>query len=497
MSERHRTFSETLVAVRRALKRTAVELKNPAAGARINYKDSVAPEFLYARGFILCKPGCAPATVAGWRRWVAGKWELRVDPRVPVDHAEVGEREIWIIGDAFHVGSSVFKNVARWALEGDLLANLDDLAGRYLLVSRTKGKLEVFHDAMGSRSVFYGEGVVASHSALAAEVTGAGLRPWILPFITSRGYIKRDVKYLPGLESPFSGISQLTPNTSLDVSEGKVRRYWPRSSIAQTTPEQALDALVEHLRALGRYFDASGLRPIIGLSAGRDSRGVLAALDRQHPRIFTFVRSSSDSAGNPADTRAARALAEVAGLDLEVIRLDSPPSLDAASSPFAVTFRHNTGYVRGNGSGWVEHYAGSSAENELFVRGFGGEVMRGFYPKVAAATPKSLANLYDVNAGSNMTREAFGNFMQVSGWGGLDGTGYQPHEALYWEHRMGIWGSSALAESDMAFRSIPGYNSRQLFEFFLGLPAAVDRRNIFETAIMSMEPALAVIPYSS
>ena len=89
----------------------------------------MVPGLLYARGFILCSPERAPAAVAGWSRWNVGKWELRVDPRVPVDHASAGGREIWIVGDAFHPRASVFKDVARWALDGDLLDHLDGLAG--------------------------------------------------------------------------------------------------------------------------------------------------------------------------------------------------------------------------------------------------------------------------------------------------------------------------------------------------------------------------------
>ncbi|WP_157680955.1 hypothetical protein BGP89_13915 [Luteimonas sp. JM171] len=494
MSEPRGPLATAIRALGRAVMQKTPEAPGPGAAASVQYEGE-ASELLYSRGFILCRPERAPASVASWNRWRVGDWELRVDPRVPLDHAAAGGREVWIVGDAFHSRASVFTDVARWAMGVDSLDLLEGLAGRFLLISRTGSKVELFHDAMGSRSVFYANGVVASHSALVAEVTGAGLQPWVLPFITSRGYIKRDVKYLPGLDSPFSGVAQLTPNTSLDIGAAQVRRYWPRSSIREATREQALDALLEQLRGLRQYFIAKELRPIIGLSAGRDSRGVLAALHDLQPRIFTFVRSSSDRAGNPADTRAARELADVLGLELEVIRLHSPPPLDGASTAFSVAFRHNTGYVRGNGSGWVEHYVGGSYQNELFVRGFGGEVMRGFYPKTAEANPKSLSNLYDVNAGSNMTREAFERFMRISNWSRIVGTGYQPQEALYWEHRMGVWGASALSESDMAFRGIPGYNGRDLFSSFMGLPSSIDRRSIFEAAVSALAPELGAIAY--
>src|SRR5690606_20898630 len=118
-------------------------------------------------------------------------------------------------------------------------------------------------------------------------------------------------------------------------------------------------------------------------------------------------------------------------------------------------------------------------------------------PSISEGNPKSLAHLYDVNAGSNLTRSAFERFIEVSEWAKLAQLRHRPHEAFYWEHRMGIWGASALAESDMAFRGIPAYNSRHVFEVFLGLSAEHDRRQLFEKAISELAPSLDQVGYES
>ena len=495
MSEIRRTFASVLARIGRGAAARTIEVLN--RGPHVEHLRGVDPNILYARGFLLCAHGRAPKVLAKWKVWDVGGRALHVDPRVPVDHATCGDREIWIVGDAFHPGRGVFKNMAAYVLDQKIPETLDGIAGRFLLVYRNGSKIEIYHDAMGARSVFHGEGVVASHAGLAADVLGSGLRDWIIPFITSRGYLQRDVKYLPGLDSPFMGVMQLTPNTRLALPEGRVERYWPRSDLSATDGDQALAALTAHLKGLGQYLCQNKLNPLIGLSAGRDSRGVFAALANLAPKLFTFVRSADGLSEDSVDSRTAKRLAEQVGLDLEIIKVPAPPHLDTAASSFAVTFRQNTGYVRGNNSGWVEHYHQSPLRGRVFIRGFGGEVMRGFYDIIDELSPSSLSNLYDLNAGSKFSQEAFAKFIEIADWSVFSSRNYKLSELFYWEHRMGIWGASALSESDMSFRSIPGYNSRDLFTTFMGLPDEIDRRDIFERAVTALLPELADVPYES
>lgn len=457
-----------------------------------------APEgLLYARGFLLCR--CSPpASVRGWSEYKVGDWRLFVDPRVPLKRATSGSRSIWLAGDAFDPEEGEYREVASLLAAGDLLGILDRLAGRFLLLVKEGDGVAVYHDAMGSRSVFYGDGAVASHAALAAEVTGGLLRDWVLPFITSRGYLMRDVKYLPGLDSPFTGIRQLTPNTRLLLPGGVVERYWPRGPKHRVDRAQAVALLVAHLEGLRSYARHIGTTTTVGLSAGRDSRGVLAALKPLDPRVFTFVRSKGAKSSDSPDSRVARELASRCGLDLEIVRVPAPPPLDEALSPFAITFRRNTGYVRGRNSSWVEYFAGKDLPELLFVRGFGGEVMRGFYPPITEISSPALAHTYDVNAGSRLAREPFESFIEVAGWSRDDFQDFDLADLFYWEHRMGTWGASALAESDMAFRTVPGYNSRNLFSAFMGLPVESRKTSdLFDEATVRLAPELSGIPYES
>lgn len=452
---------------------------------------------LYARGFLLSKTE-APPSLHGWRQVEVGAWHLRFDPRVPLQSVSSGTRSAWLLGDAFDPEAGIYANIIDTLVVGDIGRNLDSVAGRFVLFVQEGQALTVYHDALGSRAVFYGDGVVASHAGLAADVLDTGLREWILPFITSAAYAKRDVRYLPGLDSPFVGVRQLTPNTRLHVPSNEVERYWPHGPKPETDPTFAVDALVAHLRGLGEYVRGSGKTPIVGLTAGRDSRGVLAALVGQELRLFTFVRSPDGQAPSSTDARVAQQLAAQYALDVEIVKFAAPTRLSEADTSFGEAFRRNASYVRGLSPLWIEHFAAVDSDDSIYIRGSGGEVMRGFYRKGTGMTAAQLANTYDVNAGSRYTREAFSTFLQVAQWKEDAFFDYSLDDMLYWEHRMGIWGASMLSESDMAFRSLNGYSSRNLFAAFMALPDEQrDSSELFAKATSLIAPRLSGIPYPS
>lgn len=458
----------------------------------------------YARGFLLQPSKMrTPVALARWVTREIGDLTLHVDPRVPLDHASSEERQVWLIGDAFDPERGIFDRLASELARGELLDHLDRVAGRFALVVRwNDGRVEVYHDAMGSRSVFHGDGVVASHAGLVAEQLGTGLRDWVIPFITSRGYVRRDVKFLPGLDSPYEGVEQLTPNTRLSLPSQAVERYWPRKPLEPSTDELAVNTLVDHMRSLAGYLEARGARGVLGVSAGRDSRVALAGVSHLAPGLFTFVRGESNSVMSSTDSRVATQLAAAVGLPLELIEIPVPPHLNLAASKFAQEFRVNTGHVRGNSSGWIEHLwdKNPARDPEIFIRGFGGEVMRGFGGSrpLNSTSANALSNTYDVNAGSLYTRRAFARFREVTDWDESRFFGCSLSDIFYWEHRMGIWGSSSFTEADMALRGMPAYNSRNLFTSFWGLDSSVRRDGRhFRQAAAILSPVLSAIEYSS
>jgi hypothetical protein len=466
----------------------------------------------FRRGFLLTPAAddarvAASAGVPDWRVRHLGDHVLRLHPEARCVVVRTADTHVALIGDAFDPldpaasPQVLAERFARTLAQTDEFHDLlDRVGGRFRLVVARGHSATVWHDAMGAASVFYAESgrVCASHSTLVARVTGAEPRDFVMPFVASQGYRRRDVKYLPGALAPYDGVVQLTPNTRLDVERGSVTRYWPREPLVRTTPQAAAAVLEEYLRGMGAWMRAQDRVPLVGLTGGTDSRGVLVACADLRPRLFTYVRSGSGMLAASPDSRAAATLAATLGLPLQVLQVRDRPALNEVTAPVDAAFRLATGHVRGSSATWVGavHRELPVEPRHLYVRGFGGEVLRGFYqdrPTAATRpTPNQLARAYDVNAGSVVTRAAFEHFTETTGFADACAAGaLDPNDLLYWEHRMGVWGSVAMSEADLAMPGIVGYNSRALFSAFLGLdyPTRASR-SVVHTTLARMRPEL-------
>lgn len=465
-----------------------------------------AERLLYRNGFILSEAAISGYPFAGWHVHRLGDLVLQTHPDaccvVETSHGLTSA----LIGDAFdpecgvYDEAGVLQDLVKAKTEPDFHRVLDRLGGRFALLLARHDGYQVFQDAIGARTVFYATNrrIAASHAEIVAKASGSGFSDFFIPFLTSRNYVRKDVKYLPGIATPYENVLQLTPNTRLDFADQKVTRFWPREPIsAPSTDAAALDGLLLHVRGLATYLRAKSLRPLAGLTAGTDSRLLLAAFRSSDPYLFTYIRSDSGTTENDVDTRQAAVLAGRYGLTRDVYPIPNRPALEDAGDAFSYAFRRSTGYFRSSTSLWPKQLADQGFEfgSVRCVRGFGGEVLRGFYQgtknQIDRVNHRQLSRAYDINSGSSVTRNLFLNFMETACFDDASLHGRNANDIFYWEHRMGIWGSIALAEADLAVPMLAGYNSRNLFDLFLALPWENRKaRTAFHQATRQLAPLL-------
>jgi hypothetical protein len=474
------------------------------------FKEEV-DRLLFRRGFLLTTAG--PTKVAQlpylgrWRRQALGQYSLYLHPDAKCRVRTRGTRIAVLIGQVFdpeeHVfdEDSILDGLLNTQFDGAFYSILDRLAGRFALVLIDRTSTRVYHDAFGAMAVFYAEDEgdhCASHSGLLADLLTVPLREFVIPFITSDNYRARDVKYLPGLAAPYEGILQLTPNTTIDLLSKRISRYWPRGPLTKTDLKQAAEMLSAHLAACAEFIRRKRWHPVVGLTGGSDSRGIFAACAALNPFVFTHVRSSDGTQKVSRDSLMGDKLAAAYGIRQIIIPIRDRHSLSSSFSPFGEAFRRSTGYYRGNSSAWVEElYTMKELDDDsLFIRGFGGEILRGFYQgsknRIRSLHPNQLAVAYGVNAGSPITRALFEHFMEVTQWSEESLYDYDLNDIFYWEHRMGVWGSIAMAESALAVHGIVGYNSRNLYNAFFGLEFETRaNREAQHMAIRELAPVLS------
>lgn len=463
---------------------------------------------LYRNGFVLSATEPTGAPFASWKRHRLGAMKLVTHPETSCIVCSRNGRTGALIGVAFDPEEGVYQEgsvinslVDAYGNDDVFFEILDRLAGRFVFIVNAGNFTDIFHDAMGSRSVFYssaGTAVVASHAEIVARMIGSDFADFFVPFITSRNYTQRDVKYLPGLATSYNDVRQLTPNTRVRMPAQSVERYWPRESSSLTSDnEGATRKLVEHLSGVAAYLKIGGIRPIMGLTAGTDSRGLFSASWGLDPYIFTYIRSREGEQTASNDSRVAIQLAETYGLSVNVWQLSNRRSLNAMHNPFSYAFRRSTGYYRGDGSEWLRRLSteGFGGKDALFIRGFGGEIMRGFYQaqskNIRRIHPYQLSDTYGVNAGSTITRSLFTEMMDTVSFNEKSLFGYDPNDIFYWEHRMGTWGSLAMSEADLAIPSMVAYSSRNLYATFMRLPwSDRESRRAFHDATLRLAPSL-------
>jgi hypothetical protein len=103
-----------------------------------------------------------------------------------------------------------------------MLADADDLVGRFAIICRAGERWHVFNDACATRSICYAEErpAIASHAMILGELIGEQPR---------RELFRHYWCSLPGNATPIPGVRIRPANFVLVLETRRLRRFWPRS----------------------------------------------------------------------------------------------------------------------------------------------------------------------------------------------------------------------------------------------------------------------------
>lgn len=445
--------------------------------------------------------------LASWKSFKAGTLHLRLHPECPIFSGGQDGRHIVILGHVFDALNKVLDSqkvcdslAKHKTLSSSFLSELDNLAGRYVVFANFGTGWDVYPDAFGSKMRLFSPeapGMVASHSSLLANASGAQLDFDMFAFMSSEAYRKRDVKNLPGLATEYENVFVAPANHALDLTQMHLHRFWPRENIRHTNEALAESIFIQYLDNYSDYVAQRFDKDIFGLTGGMDSRTMLAPLLAKGVNIeaFTLLRGNQS---NREDLDTAKELAKKFGFAHTIVDVSTEEArnfgyysnvrkaLRQAGGPQ----RLNTGH---SNASFYRAFKHKATPDSNFSRGFGGEIIRGFYQRqgkpLEVATASKFAGLMGIHGKSELTQHYFQHF--------IDNLNYEScydadlFDIYYMEHRMSKWGANALSESDLTAHSMVGMACRKLYEVNMGLPLEMRAtRSVFKKTVQHFYPTL-------
>lgn len=401
---------------------------------------------------------------------------LSAHPDLPVTRVEADGRSLTLLGfvlDPRHPerdDETILQLVLRETRTFDeTVAAFGPLGGRWAVVHVAGDEASVVHDPAGTRAVYHGrdghDGVWCGSSAtLVARVAGQPEDPEHRAELLDSGVLAPHLSHFwPGTATAYRSVERLLPNHRLDVRTGRAERYWPRGPLAPVSFEEATETgaamLAGSIEAAARRFPLA-----MGATAGLDSRLLMAASRGCSEPITYYTLLKAGMTRHSPDVRIPRAMLRRTGRTHRVIPV--PPETDG---PVATAIRDT--FVP-----WHESTARSAQALSvdpprsdgpwLTVNGNVSEIARLGYPRIAP-TAENFAHAAKVGDGPVAVEQFRAWYAGAAP--AIAGTGIDPWEIFYWEHRIGAWLGTVRTEFDVVEEGYTPYNCRALLETFLGV----------------------------
>jgi hypothetical protein len=368
------------------------------------------------------------------------------------------------------------------------------LAGNYVCLLAAGSDTRFYLDACGSRSAYY----AAEQQCITSSI-------FLIP--DAEGH-RDNRRYAASFDNPTSNwmlpvgmtprmdVERLLPNHYLDLASWKAFRHWPKTSLSETTDVAQTVAEIGNLVA-GNISAVARAVPIqMSLTAGRDSRMLLACARPWASQTSFFTSALPDRTGR-LDVHVAQRLAKTFGLSHRVLPFLESSEADAAKWLYRTSM--SVGEKRGLEAFRTEMQMESG---RAYLPGMGGELARGFYWDLVDGLPDPddpdcLAKALLTCMNAPIDRHTLA---RMTTWmSGLPASrAWDLLDFFYLEQRLGCWaGAWGYAYADVVrFESWP-VNSRRLTALILSLPyeyRAVGR--LHDEVIRSRWPELLDFSYN-
>jgi hypothetical protein len=351
----------------------------------------------------------------------------------------------------------------------DLLKGIEKYNGRYALICFDENNIRFVNDLTGFREVYYcylGKDIVCGSTPnIIAEVLNLQLTDdlSILAFFNSKEFSESDNTWI-GNKTMFDHVLQLMPNHFLDINSGKTTRFWPDEPISILD----VDTCAAECSAIikGTIASAVNRYPVhIGITAGWDTRLLLAASKDFQDKVYYYVNKQSDFHRVPWDIEIPVKLAKKLGFKLNIIEIG-----DQVDPVFREILHKNnvlaknkllTVFYEVYKRNWDHTYTMSGSMGNGLARIY----MR--IPKDIEISGKNVSRFANYNKfdyAVNSLNEWVDEVKTI-----CDNTGVDIMDLYQMEQENSHWGSLASTEQDIVREEIRPFNNRKLIRLFWSL----------------------------
>lgn len=455
----------------------------------------------FRRQFLLARSP-QPA-LQGWKQLAVGNLCLHAHPDLFAHVETLTDRSLALVGQVVdprnpsRTNEEIVQDLARNSNGFDrLLGNIRGLAGRYVLIYRDQRDFRLVQDALALREVYYcvepnqticgsQPHFVAAHASPALPTSSD---PETLAFYNKERHAVRAGRLWVGDGTFFDGIQHLLPNHCLDLHSLKACRSWPAGRLQPVGFDDAVDRVCMLLQGA---IKALSLRHslMMAVTAGHDSRTLLAASREVADRIYFFINNRGHLSENSPDLRVPRALLSRAGQPFHVH--DVPREVDPG---FRRIFFQNAFLAHEKLLPTIYNVYYKQHQDRVNLLGVG-EIGRALWgPEPKRLTPYRLAYALGYKSSAYATRACarwLREILPVARENQLNIL-----TMLLWEQLLGNWGCVGNAESDIAIEEIDPFASHEIYETMLGAWMAAPERasGLFPEMIRRMWPELLSQP---
>lgn len=439
----------------------------------------------------------------GWNTYsLLDKFFLYAHPDlVQTDISEKAKRII-LLGDIYDPLNPKLTNeeiVARVIQQDDIMQIIESTfqyAGRFAFIVQLQSELFIFHDASGSRKVFYTTQTDKCWCASQAHVLSGyceipeTTNEKILALYRSQNFLNHQ-KVSVMNNTIYDSIKQLQPNHYLDVQQQKAIRFWPRRKNELISLDEGVEI---GSKMLSGIIEAASNRYglMMAVTAGNDTRMLLAASRKVSDKIFYYINKIPRYTDKSSDMVTSKRIFEKINLPFNVLEFDEEVNDDA----FRKAFKESNQFANDVNLGMIYNIYYKQFPDKINMPGRFSDISRNFFSTYHKTfTPELLAKIWEYD-GIEYVIEEYGKWLEEASTL-VEKYNYRLLELFNWEERNGNLYTAFQMDKDIAQEEFTPYNCRKLMEVYLSVPNKyrdVHSNIYYKAMIKKLWPELLEIP---